>query len=111
MKFLEELLVDGYPQGVCFLRVAQEPLSEAEVAEEIVEKQAELAAGRVFKEKSALGYGMKFLLNAASKAGISEHVVKDVLQAICQIHYYKAQETSPLPEDDGEGNDEVRDKI
>ena len=38
MKFLEELLVDGYPQGVCFLRVAQEPLSEAEVAEEIVEK-------------------------------------------------------------------------
>ena len=89
MKFLEEALVEGYPQGICFLRVAKDPLTEAEIAEETLEKQASLAASRLLKIGATLGYGMKFLLSAASKAGLNMQIVEDVLKAICQIHYYK----------------------
>ena len=30
MKFLEDLLLEGYPQGICFLHLTHDPLSEKE---------------------------------------------------------------------------------
>ena len=89
MKFLEEILVEGYPQGVCFLKVAKDPLTEAEIAEETIEKQSAMGAQRLLQGGATTGYGMKFLLAAANKVGLNMQVVEDVLQAICQIHYYK----------------------
>jgi hypothetical protein len=49
MRFLEELLIDGYPQGICFIKVDADPLNDVEKNEESVTKQAELAANRLAK--------------------------------------------------------------
>ena len=38
MKFMEELLQDGYPQGICTLRLTADPLTEPERNEEPAEK-------------------------------------------------------------------------
>ena len=47
MKFMEELLVEGYPGGICSLRLTAEPLTENEINEEPVAKKAKLAANRL----------------------------------------------------------------
>jgi len=40
MKFMEELLLEGYPAGICSLRLTADPLTEPERNEETVAKQA-----------------------------------------------------------------------
>jgi len=75
MKFMEELLVDGYPAGICSLRLTEDPLTEPEKAEEPVAKQAKIAAKRLAEGIKIAGYGTKFLFRIASKCGISNEIV------------------------------------
>ena len=89
MKFLEELLLDGYPQGICNLKVQAEPLNEAELDSETVQHQAELAQERLLDGKKVTQYGMKFLLGATKKANLNQDIVSETLLALCLINYHK----------------------
>ena len=51
MKFMEELLLEGYPAGVCTIKVTADPLSEDEQAELPFAKQVDLAAKRLQDNK------------------------------------------------------------
>ena len=62
MKFLEELLIEGYPAGICFIKLSADPLTEAERADEPVLKQAEIAAKRLAGGQKLNQYGLKFLM-------------------------------------------------
>ena len=85
-KFFEELFNEGYPQGICHIRVTKEPLDEREIAEETAQKQAEIAAEKL--RDVCAQYGLKFFLKNLFKFGITDQVEEAVLQAICQIHYH-----------------------
>lgn len=102
MKFMEELLVDGYPAGICAIRLTKDPLTEPEKAEEPVAKQAQIAAKRLCEGQNLASYGTKFLLGVAQKCGISKEIILDVLQAICMIHYHEPQEVQAVPAEDDE---------
>lgn len=75
MKFMEELLVDGYPAGICCLRLTDDPLTEQERTNEPVAKQARIAAKRLAEGNKIAGYGTKFLFGIAAKCGISSDIV------------------------------------
>lgn len=112
MKFLEELLLDGYPQGVCFINLTQDLLSDVEKNEEPVEKQAMIAAKKLSEGVNIDGYGIKFMLDICSKIGIAENVLIAVLEAICAIHYHQPKDLIEMPaEEENEQNDEHREKL
>ena len=106
LKFLEEM-IDGYPAGLCFLRLTGDPLPEEDKEEE-VSIQAESAAKRLMLGTNIQSYGMKFLMEAADKVGLNADIIFEVLQTICQIHYYKKLEPVAVPE---EASEEERAKI
>lgn len=89
MKFMEELLVDGYPAGICSLRVTGDPLTEPERNDEPVHKQANRAATRLSEGLKVAQYGTKFFFGVSPKCGFSKDIVQGVLQAICMIHYHE----------------------
>ena len=47
MQFMKELLEDGYPQGVCTLKLTADPLTEPERSEEPASRQSAIAAKRL----------------------------------------------------------------
>ena len=110
MKFLEELLVDGYPQGVCFIKLTQDPLTETEKEEESVEKQADLAAARIVDGSSLTTYGLKWLFKVSKSAGISAMLVEELIKALCMIHYHVPMETIPDPGDDEDVSAKIADQ-
>lgn len=91
LKFLEELLVDGYPHGICTIKLSDDPLSEVERQDNAGNTQdlAILAAKRIQTGKQVTQYGLKFFLDVASRVGIASSIVNDILQAICKIHYHE----------------------
>jgi len=92
LKFLEELLVDGYPHGICTIKLSEDPLNEMERQDNAGNTQelAILAAKRISTGKQVTQYGLKFFLEVASRVGIASSIVNDLLQAICKIHYYES---------------------
>lgn len=111
LKFIEELLVDGYPTEICFLKLHKEVLKPDELNDSIEDK-AERAGMRLANGECIAQYGMRFLLGCdIAKVGLNEEIVKDVFKALAMIHYHTPQELLPLPEDDAEGADEQREKI
>ena len=110
-KFMEELLMDGYPAGICFINVSADPLTETELAEETVEKQAEIAANRLSEGKSVSGHGIKFMLANSRALGLNEQMINDVLRSLCEIHYHQPQELIAIPDEADEPSEEAREKI
>ena len=53
---------------------------------------------------------MNWLLSVVARIGLSQDIVKDVLHAICKIHFYEPQETHAMPEDE-ELTDDQRERI
>ena len=106
LKFLEEM-IDGYPAGLAFLRLTGDPLPE-EDKDEDVSVRAESAARRLMQGTNIQSYGMKFLMEAADKVGLNADIIFEVLQAVCQIHYYQKQEPVAVPE---EASEEERDRL
>jgi hypothetical protein len=83
MRFLEDLLLEGYPQGICFLHMTHEPLTELDRAVD-ADKKASLVAIKLASGVSLAGYGMKFLLKfGINAANIPPQIVADVLDALC----------------------------
>ena len=112
MQFMKELLEDGYPQGVCTLKLTADPLTEPERTEEPASRQSAIAAKRLSEGLKIAQYGTKFLLQNMPGNFISKEIKQDVLQAICMIHYHEPQEVQPVPaEDDESVTEEQRDKI
>lgn len=72
LKFMEELLVDGYPQEICFLKLHKDVVM-ADEHEDPVEDKADRAAERLFAGDKIAQYGMRFLLGCdQSKVGLNE---------------------------------------
>ena len=42
---------------------------------------------------------MKFLMENADKLGLSADIIFEVLQTVCQIHYYQRLEPVAIPEE------------
>ena len=106
LKFLEEM-IDGYPAGLCLLRLTADPLPEEDKGEEVA-IQAESAAKRLMQGSNIQSYGMKFLMENADKLDLNEDIIFEVLQTICQIHYYQKLEPFAVPE---EASEEERTKL
>ena len=87
LKLLEEMLPDGYPAEICFLRLTAEPVTEEERAEELT-MLAEIAAKNLMQGKNVQSFGFKFLMEVAEDAGLNQDIVYEVLQSVCRIHYY-----------------------
>ena len=105
-------MMDGYPAGICSIKVTADPLSEDEQAELPFAKQVDLAAKRLQDGSKVWQYGLKFFLAIAKKVGINDSIVNDVLKAICQIHYHKPAELNEMPGDDVEGvTEEMRERL
>ena len=93
VKFLEDLLLDGFNPECCFMKISGDLLTEREKLEEDDESQAQKAADRLSVGQNLTQFGMQFLLSTDKvKVGINEDVVRDVFYALCKIHYYEAQE-------------------
>ena len=102
MKFMEDLFADGYPHGICTLRLTADPLTEPEKNEEPANRQAAIAAKRLAEGLKLAQYGTKFLLQGMPSNFVAREIKQDVLQAICMIHYHEPQETVPMPAEDDE---------
>ena len=112
MQFMKELLEDGYPQGICSLKLTSDLLTEPEKAEEPESRKLAIAAKRLADGHKISQYGTKFLLQTMPGNFISRDIMQDVMQAICMIHYHEPQEVQPVPaEDDESVAEEQRDKI
>lgn len=70
-----------------------------------------MAAEKLVSGKNVAQYGMKFLLNNLKKVNLNDEIAKDVLTAICYIHYHEPQETVPVPDEEADVTDEQREKI
>ena len=103
---LKELLLEGYPQGICYLKLKKEPLQE-DMKENSIDRQAAFVAGRMQEADQIIGYGMKWLNEVAKKVGINEDLVFEVFKALCMIHYHQPKEAVPVPD----GDDDQADKI
>lgn len=100
MKFLEELLLEGYPQGICFITLSKDLLTDVERNEEPAEKQAIIAATRIMDGRNITGYGLKFLLETCKAIGVAENIVQAVIEAICKINYHQPAVLIEAKEDD-----------
>lgn len=101
LKFFEEILLEGYPQEVCHLKLSGELLSERERMEDNEDLQALKTSDRLLKGSNLCQYGLKFLLcNEKARAGLSQEIIKDLFYALCKIHYYEPQEPLVPPEDE-----------
>ena len=78
VKFLEEMLADGYPTELCFLRLTAEPVTEEERAEELT-MLAEIAAKNLMQGKNVQSFGFKFLMEIAEDVGLNQDIVYEVL--------------------------------
>lgn len=74
MKFMEDLLADGYPQGVCTLRLTADPLTEPERNDEPANRQAAIAAKRLSEGMKLAQYGTKFLLQGMPVNFVSKEI-------------------------------------
>ena len=92
LNFIQELLVDGYPQGICTIRMDEDPLDAMEKADNAGNAQelATVAANHILSSrKKVKQFGLNWLLSVVARLGISQDIVKDVLHAICKIHFYE----------------------
>ena len=111
LKFIQELLLEGYPTEICYLKLTKDVL-KADELEDPLEDQSERAAMRLANGDNIAQYGMQFLLGCdQGKVGLNEEIVKDVFKAIALIHYHKEQPLIQLPEDESEVTDEQRAKV
>lgn len=112
LKFLEELLFDGFNHEVCFLKITDDLVSEREVLDEDEESVAIKAADRLSNGQKLGQFGMQFLLSLdRNKAGLNDDIVRDLFYAICRINYYEPQQPVPLPEDGEEVSEEQKERF
>ena len=81
----------------------EDPLDAMEKADNAGNAQelATVAANHILSSrKKVKQFGLNWLLSVVARLGLSQDIVKDVLHAICKIHYYEPQETHAMPEDE-----------
>ena len=112
LKFLEDLLFDGFSPEVCFIRITDDMLSQAEMDEEDEEAQATKAANQLATGQKLDQFGLQFLLNSDwHKAGLNDEIVRDVFYAVCRVNYYEPQEELVIPEDGEEVTEEQKERL